>query len=72
MLPFIEALPTRRNPRGDFGEEIRGTLIPNDALPQANEETDNRRRRARASGNLDGSSSRKLKRVRGFGAPFFF
>ena len=28
MLPFIEALPTRRNPKGDFGEEIRGALIP--------------------------------------------
>ncbi len=28
MLPFIEALPTRKNQRGDFGEEIRGTLVP--------------------------------------------
>ena len=28
MLPFIEALPTRRNPKGDLGEEIRGALIP--------------------------------------------
>ena len=28
MLPFIEALPTRKKPRGDFGEEIRGALIP--------------------------------------------
>ena len=28
MLPFIEALPTRRNPKGDLSEEIRGTLIP--------------------------------------------
>ncbi len=28
MLPFIKALPTRRNPKGDFGEEIRGALIP--------------------------------------------
>lgn len=36
MLPFIEALPTRRNPKGDFGEEIRGTLIPNGGPPQAN------------------------------------
>ena len=28
MLPFIEALPTKRNPKGDFGEEIRGALSP--------------------------------------------
>lgn len=28
MLPLIEALPTRRNPKGDLGEEIRGVLIP--------------------------------------------
>lgn len=28
MLPFIEALPTRKNQRGDFGGEILGTLIP--------------------------------------------
>lgn len=34
MLPFIEALPTRKNPKGDLWEEIRGTLIPNP--PQAN------------------------------------
>jgi uncharacterized Ntn-hydrolase superfamily protein len=34
MLDFIEALPTRRNPKGDFGEEIRGTLIPNGDLSQ--------------------------------------
>lgn len=38
MLDFIEALPTRRNPKGDFGKEIRGTLIPNGALPQADGE----------------------------------
>lgn len=35
MLPFVEALPTRKNPEGDFGEEIRGFLIPADDLPQA-------------------------------------
>jgi uncharacterized Ntn-hydrolase superfamily protein len=35
MLPFVEALPTRRKPKGDFGEEIRGSLIPADDLPQA-------------------------------------
>ena len=28
MLPFVEALPTRTNPKGDLGQEIRGTLIP--------------------------------------------
>jgi hypothetical protein len=39
MLDFIEALPTRRNPKGDFGEEIRGTLIPNGDLSQADGET---------------------------------
>lgn len=38
MLDFIEALPTRRNPKGDFGEEIRGILIPNSDLPQADGE----------------------------------
>jgi Family of unknown function (DUF1028) len=38
MLDFIEALPTRRNPKGDFGEEIRGALIPNGDLPQADGE----------------------------------
>ncbi len=34
MLPFVEALPTRGNPKGDFGEEIRGSLLPADDLPQ--------------------------------------
>jgi uncharacterized Ntn-hydrolase superfamily protein len=33
MLDFIEALPTRRNPKGDFGENIRGIRIPNGDLP---------------------------------------
>jgi uncharacterized Ntn-hydrolase superfamily protein len=28
LLPFMEALPTRKNPKGDLGEEIRGALIP--------------------------------------------
>ena len=28
LLPFMEALPTRKNPRGDLGEVIRGALIP--------------------------------------------
>lgn len=28
LLPFMEALPTCKNPRGDLGEEIQGTLIP--------------------------------------------
>lgn len=28
LLPFVEALPTRANPRGEMGEEIRGTLVP--------------------------------------------
>ena len=35
MLPFVEALPTRKNPEGDFGEEIRGYLVPADDLSQA-------------------------------------
>jgi hypothetical protein len=29
LLPLMEALPTRKNLRGDLGEEIRGALIPN-------------------------------------------
>ena len=28
LLPFIDALPTRDNPKGNLGEEIRGALIP--------------------------------------------
>jgi uncharacterized Ntn-hydrolase superfamily protein len=28
LLPFIDALPTRENPSGNLGEEIRETLIP--------------------------------------------
>ena len=28
LLPFMKALPTRKNLRGDLGEEIRGALIP--------------------------------------------
>ena len=28
LLPFMEALPTCKNPRGDLGEEIQGALIP--------------------------------------------
>ena len=28
LLPFLDALPTRKNPSGDLGEEIRGALIP--------------------------------------------
>ena len=35
MLPFVEALLTRKNPEGDLGEEIRGSLIPADDLPRA-------------------------------------
>ena len=30
LLPFVDALPTRDNPRVDLGVEIRGTLIPAD------------------------------------------
>jgi uncharacterized Ntn-hydrolase superfamily protein len=30
MLPLLEALPTRSRPKVDLGEEIRGTLIPED------------------------------------------
>lgn len=30
LLPFVEALPTREHPEGALGEEIRGTLIPED------------------------------------------
>ena len=37
MLPFVEALPTRRNPKGDLGEEILGTLVP-DGTPETNGE----------------------------------
>ena len=35
MLPFVEGLPTRKNPEGNLGEEIRGSLIPADDLRQA-------------------------------------
>jgi len=38
MLPFVEALPTRRNPKGDLGEEILGTLVPDDG-PEVNGES---------------------------------
>lgn len=35
LLPFVDALPTRDNPKVDLGSEIRGTLIPADrALPK--------------------------------------
>lgn len=30
LLPLVEALPGRENPRDELGEEIRGTLIPED------------------------------------------
>jgi uncharacterized Ntn-hydrolase superfamily protein len=30
LLPLVEALPGRENPREDLGEEIRGILIPED------------------------------------------
>jgi uncharacterized Ntn-hydrolase superfamily protein len=40
MLPFVEALPTRRNPKGDLGEEILGTLVP-DGNPETNGEATN-------------------------------
>ncbi len=30
MLPLIDSLPTLRRPKVDLGEEIRGTLIPED------------------------------------------
>lgn len=39
MLPFVEALPTRKNPEGNLGEEIRGSLIPADDLRQADGKT---------------------------------
>ena len=38
MLPFVDALPTRRRPKGDFGEEIRGSLLPADDLAQVDGE----------------------------------
>ena len=31
MLPFVEAMPTRKNPKEDRGDDIRGTLIPDGA-----------------------------------------
>lgn len=68
MLPFIEALPTRRNPKGHFGKEIRGTLIPNGGLPQANEETTEQD--VPPPQDLDGSYSSKLKKVRGLALLF--
>jgi uncharacterized Ntn-hydrolase superfamily protein len=39
MLPFVDALPTRGNPKGDFGEEIRGSLLPADDLLQVDGES---------------------------------
>jgi uncharacterized Ntn-hydrolase superfamily protein len=28
VVALVEALPTRKNPRGDFGEEIQSILLP--------------------------------------------
>jgi hypothetical protein len=38
MLPFVEALPTRGNPKGDFGEELWDSLLPADDLSQVDGE----------------------------------
>jgi len=27
LLPFVEAMPTRENPKGDFGEELKGKML---------------------------------------------
>ena len=27
LLPFVEAMPTRDNPKGDFGEELKGKML---------------------------------------------
>ncbi len=27
LLPFIEAMPTRDNPKGNFGEELKGKML---------------------------------------------
>lgn len=30
LLPFVEAMPTRENPKGDFGEELKGKMLQED------------------------------------------
>lgn len=30
LLPFVEALPTRENPRGNFGEELKSRMLQED------------------------------------------
>jgi uncharacterized Ntn-hydrolase superfamily protein len=30
LLPFIEAMPTRENPKGNFGEELKGRMLEKD------------------------------------------
>lgn len=30
LMPFVERLPTRANPEGDLGPELRGTIFPED------------------------------------------
>ncbi len=30
LLPFVEAMPTRENPTGDFGEDLKGKMIRKD------------------------------------------
>ena len=30
LLPFVEAMPTRENPKGDFGEELKGKMLQKD------------------------------------------
>ncbi len=30
LLPFVEAMPTRENPKGDFGEDLKGKMIRKD------------------------------------------
>jgi uncharacterized Ntn-hydrolase superfamily protein len=30
LLPFVEAMPTRENPKGNFGEELKGKMLQKD------------------------------------------
>jgi hypothetical protein len=30
LLPFVEAMPTRENPKGNFGEELKSKLLEAD------------------------------------------
>jgi hypothetical protein len=62
MLPFVEALPTRKNPEGDFGERDPG--LPHTGRRPAPGGREGARRRLASASRPPDHTPRKLKKLR--------